>query len=158
MPGDRPTLFNPFLLSLGVLRWQRVGWLQWGGRDEGGREWEGRKDVGLKRGRVGGGGVGGAYTSKERWKQSPKAPVVSTSDWDFPLPGQDWGCFWFSGSGGLNTRLKAPSQHLGQGEPGWGRNGERDGLRGALGLQSVSQTWARACFTNIWHYVSYPLP
>ncbi|XP_059792904.1 TRIO and F-actin-binding protein isoform X1 [Balaenoptera ricei] len=23
MPGDRPTLFNPFLLSLGVLRWQR---------------------------------------------------------------------------------------------------------------------------------------
>ncbi|XP_013366757.1 PREDICTED: TRIO and F-actin-binding protein-like [Chinchilla lanigera] len=24
MPGDRPTLFNPFLLSLGVLRWQRV--------------------------------------------------------------------------------------------------------------------------------------
>lgn len=38
MPGDRPTLFNPFLLSLGVLRWQRVGWLQWGGRGEGGRE------------------------------------------------------------------------------------------------------------------------
>ena len=36
MPGDRPTLFNPFLLSLGVLRWQRVGWLQWGGRGEGG--------------------------------------------------------------------------------------------------------------------------
>ncbi|XP_007939940.1 TRIO and F-actin-binding protein [Orycteropus afer afer] len=34
MPGDRPTLFNPFLLSLGVLRWQRPdllnfkkGWL-----------------------------------------------------------------------------------------------------------------------------------
>ncbi|XP_073738710.1 TRIO and F-actin-binding protein-like [Callorhinus ursinus] len=25
MPGDRPTLFNPFLLSLGVLRWQRPG-------------------------------------------------------------------------------------------------------------------------------------
>ncbi|XP_030878022.1 TRIO and F-actin-binding protein-like [Leptonychotes weddellii] len=25
MPGDRPTLFNPFLLSLGVLRWQRQG-------------------------------------------------------------------------------------------------------------------------------------
>ncbi|XP_045443374.1 TRIO and F-actin-binding protein-like [Pipistrellus kuhlii] len=24
MPGDRPTLFNPFLLSLGVLRWQRT--------------------------------------------------------------------------------------------------------------------------------------
>ncbi|XP_062057867.1 TRIO and F-actin-binding protein-like [Lepus europaeus] len=24
MPGDRPTLFNPFLLSLGVLRWQRL--------------------------------------------------------------------------------------------------------------------------------------
>ncbi|XP_008567979.1 PREDICTED: TRIO and F-actin-binding protein [Galeopterus variegatus] len=23
MPGDRPTLFNPYLLSLGVLRWQR---------------------------------------------------------------------------------------------------------------------------------------
>ncbi|XP_014636287.1 PREDICTED: TRIO and F-actin-binding protein-like [Ceratotherium simum simum] len=35
MPGDRPTLFNPFLLSLGVLRWQRVGWLQWGGRGQG---------------------------------------------------------------------------------------------------------------------------
>lgn len=46
-------------------------------------------------------GVGGACTSKERWKQSPKAPVVSTSDCDFPLPGQDWGCFWFSGSGGI---------------------------------------------------------
>lgn len=36
MPGDRPTLFNPFLLSLGVLRWQRVGWLQWGGSGDGG--------------------------------------------------------------------------------------------------------------------------
>lgn len=40
MPGDRPTLFNPFLLSLGVLRWQRVGWLQkvWGAKGEGKEE------------------------------------------------------------------------------------------------------------------------
>lgn len=58
MPGDRPTLFNPFLLSLGVLRWQRVGWLQWGGRDEGGREGEGTlRTLALVKGeRVGAGG------------------------------------------------------------------------------------------------------
>uniref|UniRef100_UPI0029548860 TRIO and F-actin-binding protein-like n=1 Tax=Panthera onca TaxID=9690 RepID=UPI0029548860 len=55
MPGDVPTLFNPFLLSLGVLRWQRVGWLQRGGRDEGGREGEGRKEVGVSQRRESGG-------------------------------------------------------------------------------------------------------
>lgn len=53
MPGDRPTLFNPFLLSLGVLRWQRVGWLQWGGRGEGGEQGRrGRRLVLVKEERV----------------------------------------------------------------------------------------------------------
>lgn len=55
-------------------------------------------------------------------------------------------------------QLKTPRQQAGQGEPGW-RGGERkEGLRGALGLQSVSQFWAQASFTNIWHYVTHLLP
>lgn len=42
-------------------------------------------------------------------------------------------------------------------EPGGGR-GEGGGPKGALRLQSVSQTWAWASFTNIWPYVTHLLP
>lgn len=88
MPGDRPTLFNPYLLSLGVLRWQRVGRLLWGG-GKGWGEGKEREEVGVSQGRERGdgeGGFGGPHMTKEI-KQSTKCPLVSASEWDFPLPG-----------------------------------------------------------------------
>lgn len=137
MPGDRPTLFNPFLLSLGVLRWQRVGWRQQGGRDQGGTEGEGRKEVGIRQRRESGGWEGrlGAPTQDSGVLRAPRGLCH--------LQDGAGAVFSFQGEAGVeeSIQLKVPKQQPGQWETGWGK-GERDGPRGALGLQNVSQTWA----------------
>ena len=88
-----------------------------------------------------------------------EAPMVSEVSGVSHLQDQAGALFSFQGKGDGIIHAAESSQSANR--PRGARLGEGGEGRGPVrgsGLQSVSQTWAQASCTNIWHYVTHRLP